>query len=308
MPSPLPRLTALLLWLVTCLTALPAAAQVDSIEARWQAWDELSATYDALMEELDDFDPASTRGDRQRRQAIEVAEEIVALLQWLIAHDISLGPDELAVAWDVLLTTRQVLGSLYVETRQCAVGGERSRQVLDDPEIATRPLVAERARAWLARAENCLQPTEDDIPADVPHGADATPPPAPPAPARPGFRPAHTALVAGGALALSAAVWDLALMGARGDFLDRRQACYNRGCTPEETADLRDLQRRIQTGQVATGVLYGVGAAGAAAGLALLLANRRDAADRPVRVAALLQPDLAGVQVRWRPRIRRVLP
>lgn len=65
-------------WTAALLLGAVASAAVAqdgtlTIEEQWAAFDALSAEYDASMAEVDATDPESTRGSRERLEAIDVA-------------------------------------------------------------------------------------------------------------------------------------------------------------------------------------------------------------------------------------------
>jgi hypothetical protein len=263
--------------------ALPLSAQEqgEDIEAMWSEYDALTAEYEAVMAEVDATSPGTSTGDRYRREAIELSSELLQLMEYLVVNDRTLVSDDLAAAWDWLLTTKQVLGSLYVETRQCEAAVVTLQAVLDHPETTSRPLLQEAAQTRFAEAEQCVQEQQAQAQAQADAQAANTEQGGmgeEPEPAARGFRPAHGVLIGGGALLLGYGLVEVLSMGDVNEYRDLGDLCEV-GCSSADAATYTQLGEDLKPRKTIAIGLLAASAAALGVGTVLLVTDRPD--DRP---------------------------
>lgn len=261
------------LTLAVCVVPVSAQEQSDEIESMWAEYDALTAEYEAVMAEVDATSPGTSTGDRYRREAIELSAELLQLMEYLVVNDRTLASDDLAAAWDWLLTTKQVLGSLYVETRQCEAAVVTLQAVLDHPETASRPLLQEAAQTRFTEAEQCVQAQQAQAQASE-DGSQLVAPPAEGG----GFRPAHGVLIGGGALLLGYGLVEVLSMGDVNEYRDLGDLCES-GCSAADAAAYTQLGEDLKPRKTIAIGLLAASAAALGVGTVLLVTDRPD--DRP---------------------------
>jgi hypothetical protein len=297
--------------------AQPADPEFSSPDAVWADVDAMVQELESMQAEFNEADAATTRGNRLRLGAIELSRNLLDRLHWLVANDRDILEEDRITVWDILLTTEQVLGGLYLDTAQCGLAVETLERVLVHPESGERPLLVNRARQRLDEARRCVEGSATSESPVVASEDPGTPAPGP-APAdsdmvatvaeRSGSRAPLAVLLTGGALLLGGVVVDAAHAGDVSAFRDLRDTCYGPGCDALQTEQLETLQRRLRTGRAVSGTLYGVGVAAALTGVVMTATRRPDRAPGTARWSPVVGPGHAGVTVRWANRPGRSGP
>ncbi len=274
---------------VTTMMTSPVGAQQssDDISAMWEQYDALFQSYEAAMAEVDATSPGTTRGDRVRREAIDIGTELRGLMEYLVVNDRTLLEEELIGAWDTLLTTEQVLGTLYVETAQCELAVVTLQAVVDHPEAANRDLLRQRAADRLLEAQQCVeaqqaalaaaQQEEDTEPTTDPElveQPDPEPEPEPESGGR-GFRAGHGVLIGGGALLASYAALELSSAGDVSEYDDLGSLCAT-GCSSTDADRYETLADSLKPRRTAAIVLLASSVATLGVGTVMIVTDRPD--------------------------------
>lgn len=285
----------LALALIALLVPALSWAQED-VDALWTQFDELFVQYEDQMVIVDAEDPSTTGGDRAYRQAADTAGDLSAVVEAILAADSSLSEDEREGLIDVLLTTRQIEGSLLVDTGQCDEAVIVLDRVLSHPFINSRGIVQERAAFWMESAETCLEERDANAqnnvvvgPGDEPSGN--------------GRRTVSYALLGtGGAMLVAGIAWDLSNLSDINELNGLRQECTGvtavTECSPEEEELGDNLSDQLDSEKAPIAVLYSAGAAIAVTGLVLLITDRsgeRNETEARSRFVPTFGPNSAGV-------------
>ena len=131
-----------------------------STDDLWEAYDEASERFDTLLRQSEDQEPLSTTGNRVYYDTIGAGLELRDILRALLGRGDELTEDERVVGMDSLLTIEQVIGTLLVEVQQCERGQGMLQQLLENPELQSRPVLVDSTERWLRRATRCLERQE----------------------------------------------------------------------------------------------------------------------------------------------------
>lgn len=276
--------------------ALPANAQPTSLDALWERYTELSLEFENLLAQSDESPAHTTLGDRVRREATQVADDLAGVIAQLVAEDTSLHDDEREAATDQRLTALQIRGALYYEVGECEEATIALQRVLDDADTETRPLLRTRTEDRLADAERCI---EEQRAAATP-APDPVPEPsvAPESVPRDGLSRRQIVGIsvggAGAAMLLTAIAWDASLGSERDEFDTLRARCPGTECTSDDVNRIEELGDTLDSADVPHAILYGVGGAMAITGtvLAVLPQKSRDT----VTLAPIMGSGTLGAQ------------
>lgn len=293
---------------LTTVAASGAGAQQTSedIPAMWERYDELFQSYEQAMVEVDATSPGTTRGDRVRREAIDLSLELRALMEYLVVNDRSLLEEELIGAWDTLLTTDQVLGTLYVETSQCELATVTLQDVVNHPEAQSRDLLRQRAQDRLLEAEQCVEaqqaalaaaqePTGTDSTAT---GPDLTEQPEPVSGGR-GFRAGHGVLIGGGALLAGYAALELASSGDVNEYNELGDLCAT-GCSSTDATRYQTLEDDLKPRRTAAIILLASSVATLGVGTVMIVTDRPDRPATTLNFSPFGGRNTAGMMVTLR--------
>ncbi len=142
---------------VLCTASMASAQHNDAL---WNRYLEAATTFGELYAQTEELDPIATRGNRIYRDTIDAGQQLVDVLDELLALEEGITPEEGLAALDSLLTTRQIIGALMVEVQQCNEGLAELDSLLEHPGLADRPLVLESTTLWKGRAETCIAQQE----------------------------------------------------------------------------------------------------------------------------------------------------
>ncbi len=146
-----------ILFLSVLLLLISSSALAQNADQLWARYNDAAMSFGTLYAETEEQDPLATRGNRVYRDTISAGQELVEVLNDLLASGSGISPEERVAALDSLLTTRQIIGSLMVEVQQCEEGLAELEAVLAHPGVSDRPIVEESANRWKVRADTCIQ-------------------------------------------------------------------------------------------------------------------------------------------------------
>lgn len=286
--------------LVLLLLLAPASALAQDLDSLWTQFDELFVAYEEQMVVVDSEDPTTTRGDRAYREAAGTAAELSAVVEAILSADSSLSDDEREGLIDVLLTTRQIEGSLLVDTGQCNEAVIVLNRVLSHPFIDSRGIVQERAEVWMESAETCIEEQEADESSEQNQVAVGTDPVEPSGNGR--RTASYVLLGTGGAMLLGGLAWDLSNLGDINELEGLRNECTGANaateCTREEEERGDNLSDQLDADKIPIAVLYSAGAALAVTGVVLMITNggsERNETEARSRFVPTFGPNSAGV-------------
>jgi hypothetical protein len=292
---------------LSLVAAGSASAQesVEDIPQMWERYDALFEQQEAALAQVDETTPGTTRGDRVRREAIDVSLELRALMQYLVVNDRTLVDSELIGAWDTLLTTEQVIGSLYVETQQCDLGEAMLSGVVNHPEAQSRDLLRERAGDRLEEARACVAAQEAAAAVVVETGTEMEPEtpllveqPEPVESGR-GFRAGHGVLIAGGALLAGYAGLELASAGNVNEYNELGDSC-SVGCSATDASRYSELEDSLKPRRTTAIILLASSVATLGVGTVMLVTDRPDRPATTLNFAPFGSRHSAGMVVTLR--------
>lgn len=151
---PMKPVLAVLLLFVVGLT--PAAFAQSDLDEAIGSYEEALDEFTQLYEETSDYGPLEPAGDRVYRQTVEAGRTLVDRV-YVLVEDFDLSPEERVGLLDLALGTRQIIGSLLADVRQCEEALVLLDELIEDPETAARPVVLEAATRSRTNAELCVQ-------------------------------------------------------------------------------------------------------------------------------------------------------
>jgi hypothetical protein len=267
---------------------LTGTAEAQTVDELWDRYEALATEYEDLQTECDEGDRATTYINRICRGAAEQSLELADVIEELLGADTSLVEADRELLIDGMLTNRQIAGALWVELGECEIGKPILDDVLGRPEVESRQIVAQAAATWQVRAQECIAEAQA-----LERAPDIE-------------SPRHTAPIlvmsSGLAFLVGGVIWDLALIGPRGEFTDLVDECSNidspNVCDRER---LEQLQGNLNSAKVPIVLLYGVGSAAAVTGAVWYLVARSSGSDnaQAVSIAPQFGPTFTGAQVSW---------
>lgn len=251
----------------------------------WEWYNRL-ALYEARVEELiaiEELDPTVTRHHRLLEELTGMGEIYLLVLAEIYERDTVATETEREQLMDVRLTIRQQVASFYVDLGRCEIGQQHAAHVMADPGLITRGNVRTATEITLEDAAECLAEQEASGVVDVANNW---------MPARQMVyvdtdelrrRTGPIAFLTAGGLVLGGGA--ALLIAANGDARRHNRlldSCFDEACSAPEIGQLADrIELRRNTGMA----LALVGSASAVAGIAWILAPRREDQDRQTGLA-----------------------
>ncbi len=269
--------------IVALAAPLLLAAPAQASDALWLEYDEAQEAYDAAVAECEERGFESTSGDRACRDAARAGARLVDALGTLLQNEEDLFGEDREVAIDAWLTYRQHVGSLLTDVRECNVSLESLNALLDEPTLASRPLLQQATVTARDEAQTCVDqaaalnavPTEPRATRD-----------------RSGAKPWGW-ILAGSGVAIAGAGIGIAagpMRQANNDI-----ACWNESCPTAGTrAEAEDAEGRRDSLNTTASTLVGVGAIAVIGGVTWALLDRK-AAGRDQLVTGWMDGQSAGV-------------